>query len=81
MAAGPFAKMTRSMKNMMRVIASTRGRWSHFLRATAEESIELYGVWAENFIEEPKIYEEIPLGNILGSNFYFKERGFYRVIL
>ena len=51
------------------------------LQATGEEAIELYGIWAKNFIEEPKIYEEIPLGNILGSNFYFKERGFYRVIL
>jgi hypothetical protein len=51
------------------------------LRATGEEGVELYGIWAGHSIEEPIIYEEISLDNILGSNFYFKERGFYRVIL
>ncbi len=51
------------------------------LSSTGEAVVELYGVWAGDFAEEPRIWEEIPLANILADEFYFKERGFYRVAL
>lgn len=51
------------------------------LRSTSEAAVELYGVWEGDFAEEPRIREEIPLANILADEFYFKERGFYRVVL
>lgn len=49
------------------------------LRVISEETLEIYGVWAGDFDKEPSIREEISLDTILGSDFYFKERGFYRV--
>jgi hypothetical protein len=51
------------------------------LQTTGEAVVELYGVWAGDFAEEPRIREEISLEAIRSDDFYFKERGFYRVIL
>ena len=51
------------------------------LRISAEEVIELYGVWAGDFDVEPKVREDISLDRILDSGFYFKEQGFYKVII
>jgi hypothetical protein len=51
------------------------------LKETGEAVVELYGIWAGDFIEQPRMREEIPLEAILADDFYFKERGFYRVIL
>jgi hypothetical protein len=51
------------------------------LRSTGEAVVELYGVWEGAFAEEPRIREDILLTDILADEFYFKERGFYRVSL
>lgn len=51
------------------------------LRTSSEKVIELYGVWAGDFDEEPKIREVISLDTILEPTFYFKELGFYKVNL
>jgi hypothetical protein len=51
------------------------------LLSTGEAIVELYGVWEEGFAMEPRIREDILPANILADEFYFKERGFYRVIL
>jgi hypothetical protein len=53
----------------------------NLLRSSAEEVIELYGVWAGDFHEAPIIREDISLNRILDSDFYFKEQGFLRVKL
>ena len=50
------------------------------LRATGEESVELYGVWSGDF-SEPKSREEISITDLLRPDFYFKEQGFYFVKL
>jgi hypothetical protein len=54
---------------------------AEILRASGEAVVELYGIWAGDFVEEPKIREGIPLESIRAEDFYFKERGFYRVAL
>jgi hypothetical protein len=54
---------------------------AELIRSTGESSVELYGVWAGDFAEEPRIHEEISLANIHRDDFCFKERGFYRVDL
>jgi hypothetical protein len=51
------------------------------LRSTGEADVELYGVWEGDFAKEPRIREDIPITSILMDEFYFKERGFYRVAL
>jgi hypothetical protein len=51
------------------------------LRSTGEVVVELYGVWEGDFAKEPRIREDILLTSILADEFYFKERGFYRVML
>ena len=51
------------------------------LKESGEAFVELYGIWAGDFSEEPRIREEISIENILADDFYFKERGFYRVKL
>jgi len=51
------------------------------LQTTGEAAIELYGVWAGDFAEEPRIREEVSLECIHGDGFHFKERGFYRVAI
>jgi hypothetical protein len=35
--------------------------------------------WNAEFDEETKSIEEISVANILGNDFYFKERGFYTI--
>jgi hypothetical protein len=52
-----------------------------FLREVREPSAELYGVWDGDFdfSEAPKVTEVISLEQILDSDFYFKEQGFYTV--
>ena len=49
------------------------------LRMTSGETVEIYGVWAGDFAKEPIIHEEISLDIMIRSDFYFKERGYYRV--
>jgi len=51
------------------------------LRDTGESYVELYGVWAGDFAEEPRSREEVSIESIRRADFYFKERGFYRVYL
>ena len=51
------------------------------LRTIQNDSIELYGVWAGDYSEDPRSREKIPLKRILDSDFRFKERGFYEVML
>lgn len=53
------------------------------LRATGEQSVELYGVWdgAFDFSTPPANREEIHVDAILDSAFRFKEQGFYVVHL
>ena len=52
------------------------------LREIREPTIELYGIWegAEgDHLKTAKSKEVIALDQILNSNFYFKEQGFYLV--
>jgi hypothetical protein len=51
------------------------------LRDTREPSVELYGVWDGDFdfSQAPKVSEIISIEQILDSNYYFKEQGFYTV--
>ena len=51
------------------------------LQSTNEAVVELYGVWAGDFAEEPRVREEISLESIRSDDFHFKERGFYRVVI
>ena len=57
-----------------------RKRLVDVLRSTGEETVELYGVWAEDYARSPESRETIKLERILDSDFLFKERGFYKVI-
>jgi hypothetical protein len=49
------------------------------LRATDEETVELYGVWDGDFMEAPKAREVVLVERLLDSDFRFKEQGFYGV--
>ncbi len=51
------------------------------LRTIQTDSVELYGVWAGGYAQDPRSREKIALKRILDSDFRFKERGFYEVIL
>ena len=51
------------------------------LRTIDDDSVELYGVWAGDYAKEPLSREGIDLETILDSEFYLKERGFYKVRL
>jgi hypothetical protein len=53
------------------------------LRATGEQTVELYGVWDGDFdfTTPPAVREEIFLDTILERTFRFKEQGFYVVRL
>jgi hypothetical protein len=51
------------------------------LESSGEEFVELYGLWAGGFAEEPRIREEISINAIRSGDFHFKQRGFYRVTL
>ena len=50
------------------------------LRSTTEKTIELYGVWNGHF-SEPRAREEVFLKELLDEDFYFKEQGFYMVLI
>ena len=50
------------------------------LRSTKEKTIELYGVWNGDF-SEPQAREEVFLKELLDEDFYFKEQGFYMVLI
>jgi hypothetical protein len=54
---------------------------AELLRATGESVIELYGVWAGDFAEEPRIRADTSLDDIVRDDFHFKERGFYRIAI
>jgi hypothetical protein len=49
------------------------------LRESGDKVVELYGIWDGDFVEAPKVQENIAAETILDSGFLFKERGFYRV--
>jgi hypothetical protein len=49
------------------------------LRESGDNVVELYGIWDGDFVEAPKVQENIAVETILDSGFLFKERGFYRV--
>jgi len=51
------------------------------LRATDEDTVEIYGEWAGDHAAKPRVQEDISLDRILDSDFYFKEQGFLRVKL
>jgi hypothetical protein len=51
------------------------------LRATGDQTVELYGMWDGDFAKKPKIQEEITADELLSVNFRFKEQGFYKVYL
>ncbi|MGA3046373.1 MAG: hypothetical protein ABSD67_07095 [Terracidiphilus sp.] len=51
------------------------------LQTTGEAIVELYGVWAGDFTEEPRVRQEISLASIRREDFHFNERCFYRVFL
>jgi hypothetical protein len=51
----------------------------NLLRKSGEKTIELYGLWDGDFVDTPKVRENISLKRILDSDFYFKEQGFYVV--
>jgi hypothetical protein len=53
------------------------------IQATAEQTVELYGVWdgGFDFATQPAVREEIALTAILDRSFRFKEQGFYVVRL
>jgi hypothetical protein len=49
------------------------------LRESGERTVELYGIGDGDFIESPKVQENINVQRILDSDFFLKERGFYTV--
>jgi hypothetical protein len=51
------------------------------LRATQENSVELYGVWSGGFVEEPRKRETASIDEFLDHRFCFKEGCFYEVRL
>jgi hypothetical protein len=51
------------------------------LREIAEGAVELYGVWAGDFKDEPKVREEVTPEGILSADFELRERVFLRVIV
>jgi hypothetical protein len=51
------------------------------LRTLNEGWIELYGVWAGDYVAPPEAREEIPLQGLLDAHFCFKERALYKVHL
>jgi len=55
----------------------------NLLRATGEQTVELYGVWdgSFDFATPPAAREEIVLTAVLDPTFRFKEQGFYVVRL
>jgi len=46
------------------------------LRESGDKVVELYGIWDGDFVEAPKVQENIAAETILDSGFLFKERGF-----
>jgi len=58
-----------------------RASLAALLQTTGEAFVELYGVWAGDFADEPRVREEVTLEGIRRDDFHFKERGFYRLAL
>src|SRR5205814_1280948 len=56
---------------------------ANLLRATGEQTVELYGVWDGNFdfTRPPLVREKILLDTLLDPAFRFKEQGFYLISL
>jgi hypothetical protein len=50
------------------------------LKTTGEDSVELYGIWAGNYLKEPAIRETISVDQIADPQFLFKEYCFYNVL-
>lgn len=49
------------------------------LRTTGEKVVELYGVWDGDFSVPPQTQDNISADTLVEPDFYFKERGFYKV--
>jgi len=45
------------------------------------EKAELYGIWDGDYNMEPLFKQELPIDDLLNTNFCFKERGFYTIKL
>ena len=50
------------------------------LQEAGEGFVELYGIWSGD-VSTPKAREEIRVKDLLDPEFYFKEQGFYKVLL
>jgi hypothetical protein len=69
----------RTDKDRLATENSNRSALVNLFKSTGDPFVEVYGVWDGDFLEGPRASEVITLDQILDSNFYFKERGFYRI--
>jgi hypothetical protein len=69
----------RADKDRLTTENSNRSALVNLFKSTDESIVEAYGVWDGDFLEGPRASEVVTLDQILDSNFYFKERGFYRI--
>lgn len=53
--------------------------YSYIKTYVNEDSVELYCCWDGDYEEQAECREEIRIRDILDKDFFFKERGFYRV--
>jgi hypothetical protein len=51
------------------------------LRSSGEKLVEVYGIWDGDFGVAPQVREDISVESVREPNFYFKEKGFYKVHL
>jgi hypothetical protein len=77
----PIAENTEMDEELSASDLFNRKALVELLRKIDEDTVELYGVWAGDYVKEPLSREEINLETILDSDFYLKERGFYEVRL
>lgn len=71
--AGYFVESDENRFNLDSLVA--------LFRATQEHSVELYGVWSGDVVEEPHKRESISIDEFLDHRFCFEERCFYEVRL
>lgn len=69
----------RADKDRLATENSNRSALISLFKSTGDLFVEVYGVWDGDFSEVPRASEVITLDQIPDSNFYFKERGFYRI--
>jgi hypothetical protein len=49
------------------------------LHSSGEHFVEVYGIWDGEFDVAPQVHEDISIESLQARDFYFKEKGFYRV--